>query len=881
MGRRRQALVCASIAIVLASCAGKKESSSSSSSSSTSSPSSGPATPATPIPPEIPDVRAMDRDGDRIDDAFDAVMSESERVNVEAIFAGPIGARETEAFTKRGGTIRHVFRAVSYGFVGTIARGELGRASVDLGGALLLLKADRFVAPHLDEATATGRVRVVWPNNFAGSVNGFNGSPTINLAIVDTGVDASHPDLAGRLVGWKDYTSEAIATARDLNGHGTHVTGIAVGSGASFGVGPGTLKWTDQNDLSSSNAGDFFRNPVHLPAGSGFVMTSTASWIGGGSSELSILRNGDGLGTSYSVAAGPAAGASPLTLTWSGPNPAGSRITTSLVQNAGKTVGLYTIASSVTNYPAVGDGFPALRGVASSSGYYFAKIFPAVGIALTSDIAVALDDIVTLRTTHNIKVANLSFGATGNGIDTTQRSKANTMAKNGIVVVTSNGNLGSTGSTADPGRGANVITVGATNDVNQLTQYTSAGSSAAGLDEDDKPDILAPGGSFFRSRILSVDSNTADANSALVPDVQADDYASISGTSMAAPFVAGSAMLVIQALEQTGEPWSFGSTTSPFIVKSLLLASATETNAFREAGIGSPQLGRSTTPKDPYEGYGLINPDAAIEAVKLTFDLGTPLTGSTTSSQTAPADRRAWGRHFTIPAGQTLRLRMTVSAGADFDAYLYSSTPGTAGNPVILAASDHPGSVGESLAWTAASEERVYIFVKHVSGAGSFSVVGNEYACGNGTLDPGEDCDDGNVASNDCCSSTCTREADFTSCANGGTCITGVCKATVSDAGADGGDAATSDAGADAGQEAGAGKDGGGSIDGTGPELVPVDLTEGEVGGGGCACRAAAAEASQGPSGSRALPASAYPSIMAFGLVAFIVRRRRQRDAVA
>jgi len=51
------------------------------------------------------------------------------------------------------------------------------------------------------------------------------GSPSVNIAILDTGVDLDHPDLAAKIVKSRNFSGSP--TVDDVDGHGTHVAGIA------------------------------------------------------------------------------------------------------------------------------------------------------------------------------------------------------------------------------------------------------------------------------------------------------------------------------------------------------------------------------------------------------------------------------------------------------------------------------------------------------------------------------------------------------------------------------------------------------------------------------------------------------------------------------
>ena len=64
---------------------------------------------------------------------------------------------------------------------------------------------------------------------------GYNGSG-IKVAILDTGIDSTHPMLQGKVILEEVFTGESHAY--DVHGHGTHCAGIAAGYG---GVAPGAL----------------------------------------------------------------------------------------------------------------------------------------------------------------------------------------------------------------------------------------------------------------------------------------------------------------------------------------------------------------------------------------------------------------------------------------------------------------------------------------------------------------------------------------------------------------------------------------------------------------------------------------------------------------
>lgn len=84
-----------------------------------------------------------------------------------------------------------------------------------------------------DWGLAAIRVPEVW------RATGLTGAGVV-VGSIDTGVNASHRELAGKVVGWRDFVN-GRPTPYDDNGHGTHTVGTMVGGsegGAPIGVAP-------------------------------------------------------------------------------------------------------------------------------------------------------------------------------------------------------------------------------------------------------------------------------------------------------------------------------------------------------------------------------------------------------------------------------------------------------------------------------------------------------------------------------------------------------------------------------------------------------------------------------------------------------------------
>ena len=121
----------------------------------------------------------------------------------------------------------------------------------------------------------------------------------VRVGSIDSGVDADHPDLAGKVVAWRDFAAGRPAPYDD-NGHGTHTIGTMVGGaagGAPIGVAPGAkvvvAKALDRNgDATLSTlmaAAEWIADPDGDPDTADFPTVVNASW-GAPSAAADALR---------------------------------------------------------------------------------------------------------------------------------------------------------------------------------------------------------------------------------------------------------------------------------------------------------------------------------------------------------------------------------------------------------------------------------------------------------------------------------------------------------------------------------------------------------------------------------------------------------------
>ena len=92
---------------------------------------------------------------------------------------------------------------------------------------------------------------------------GYNGVGRI-VAVLDTGIDTDHPELADSVAGGLNFIGSTVTTNfEDDNGHGTHVSGIITANGVNsnaIGAAPATGVWSGK--VLNANGGGYFSDVI-------------------------------------------------------------------------------------------------------------------------------------------------------------------------------------------------------------------------------------------------------------------------------------------------------------------------------------------------------------------------------------------------------------------------------------------------------------------------------------------------------------------------------------------------------------------------------------------------------------------------------------------
>jgi serine protease AprX len=261
-------------------------------------------------------------------------------------------------------------------------------------------------------------------------------------------------------------------------------------------------------------------------------------------------------------------------------------------------------------------------GVAPDANIVAVKIADDAGVAHESDMLRGLQWVFDNRATYKIKAVNIS-SAVGT-VESYKTSPIDAAAEqlwlNGITVVVAAGNLGTAPDAVShpPANDPFVITVGCLDDNLTAITYTDdslCSFSSRGVTQDGyaKPDVVAPG-----RRIVSALSLTSAGLATLLPThVLADgQHIRLSGTSMAAPVVTGTAALMLQRVPSL----------TPNQIKGLIQStartypgqaktdSAGEVNAY-------PAVSNAVSGKYPVANGGLV-PNSGINTTTNTVNWG-------------------------------------------------------------------------------------------------------------------------------------------------------------------------------------------------------------------------------------------------------------------
>jgi subtilisin family serine protease len=276
------------------------------------------------------------------------------------------------------------YGAALVGFAGALSPVELARLQGD--PRVAFIEPDRQVAAYVDKAASFAQILPWGVDRIDAELNANKGAG-VGVAIIDTGIDLTHPDLA-HVVAGANFVRQGQAP-NDDNGHGTHVAGIVAAANNSFGyvgVAPDAtviaVKVLDRNgsgSISGVVAGINWVAANHTAYGIKVANMSLGA-AGFSQSLYNAIQSATNAGVTFVVAAGnSAANAANF-------SPAGfDNVITVSALNSNNTFAYYSNYGSVIDLIAPGTSIPSLyknHGYATLSGTSMASPHVAGSAAL-------------------------------------------------------------------------------------------------------------------------------------------------------------------------------------------------------------------------------------------------------------------------------------------------------------------------------------------------------------------------------------------------------------------------------------------------------------------------------------------------------------------
>ncbi len=550
----------------------------------------------------------------------------------------------------------------------------------------------------------TLQTRAVNSSNYLG---GYLGDTNCSIAVLDTGIDATHdffPNgydplyLSGNIVGWQDLINNDVMPS-DPNGHGTFISSVMSGTG--------NEPYNSTNPTTVNIYGNYSHRELFDDSGEPGNFTIKIFSFNTSQEDSTIFINSSwndhapGIDNfwielyfnntelvSYNNSIYPNEW---YTINYNDSSKNGQTVYDVCLKYHKKddTFPTFSFNTSISYVPEfyVKD-YAYFTGIANKTKLVSYKIINQTGIGYTSDLISALANVISNRSKYHIVSVCLSIGAKSGEFVASNRV-IDEVIENGILVIIAAGNYGPYGSDCANGLASNkhAIVVGATNDNDQVTSYSSRGMDLGGGII--KPDILAPGGSELPGHRLIVGA-----------DSKSKELTAAYGTSIAAAIVAAAVNILIEAKMGDWSLWEqLNFSVRNEIIKSTLLMTCSETNLDREddpstegvdESIFSPSnfIGITTTLKDEHEGYGRLNIQAAIDALTKKIDINQTLKDFLISSEDDPLGAHVFARRVNFTANTQYLINLTgVEEDADLDIFLFSNQSNQYGEPILLGSS--------------------------------------------------------------------------------------------------------------------------------------------------------------------------------------------------